>query len=154
MRIIEKINISIVVVFIIIPIVLVLSPFFIIFGIISWIKHKSELKKILSENDGKIVFLYGEYHEFDFLSYFKNHHPAIKCLEVPNHYISDILINHLIRNRKAKSLPQLIKIEGKNIIQKEHYNSFKYYVRRNNDAESFYELIESSIKNLERENDL
>ena len=83
----------------IIPIVIVLSPFFIIFGIISWIKHKSELKKILSENDGKIVFLYGEYHEFDFLSYFKNHHPAIKCLEVPNHYISDILINHLIRNR-------------------------------------------------------
>jgi hypothetical protein len=71
-------------------------------------------------------------------------------MEVPNHYMYDNFISHLTKNRKTKNLPQLVKVDGKNTIVKEHYNSFKYYIRRTNNADGFFELIESSIKNLEK----
>ncbi|WP_298517023.1 hypothetical protein [uncultured Kordia sp.] len=113
-------------------------------------KRKKELEEALIQNNGKIIFLYGEYHTFNFLKYFKDHYPEIQCLQVYNGYnTSGVFVDHLTKNRKAKSLPQLVKIDGKNILKKEHYNSFKHYIRRNNDADSFFKLIESSIKNLE-----
>jgi len=133
-----------------IGIILILSPVIIAAILIFRIKDHRKLKKLLAENDGKILFLYGEYHEFDFLTYFETHHSEIKCLEVPNHYMHDDFMRHITKGRKAKSLPQLVKIDGKNIIVKEHYNSFKHYIRRNDNSVPFFELIESSVKNLEK----
>jgi hypothetical protein len=135
---------------IIIVLIIVFVPYSIIQNIIYKRKRKKELENALFLNDGKIVFLYGGYHEFDFLIYFETHHSDIKCLKVENHYNSDVFTEYLVQDRKSKSLPQLVKIDGKNILKKEHYNSFKHYIRRKNDIDPFFELIESSIKNLEK----
>lgn len=150
MKVIDTIIITLFILLIFIPVLLLLSPFLIIYAIITWIKYKHDLKKVLLEYDGKIIFLYGAYHEFNFSTYFDNHPSGIKCLEVSNHFSDDILIAYLTRKRKANSLPQLVKIEGKNTIVKQHYSSFKHYVKRNNDTDNFFKLIESSIKNLEK----
>ena len=137
-----------------IPILIVCAVIFIPFSIIYRFfdkrKRKKQLEEALLLNDGKIIFLYGAYHEFDFLPYFVTHHSDIKCLIIPNHYISDVFMEYLIKDRKPKSLPKLVKIDGENLITREHYNSFKHYIRRNNDADHFFELIDSSIKNLEK----
>lgn len=116
------------------------------------LRHTWRLKKKFKENmkkhNGKIVFLYGEYHTFDFLPYFQKWHPDITCLEVPNHATVDIFTVYVSQKKPPKSLPQLVKIIDGELFTKTHYSAFKHYIHKNNDAESFYELIERSIENL------
>jgi hypothetical protein len=133
---------------IVIVLIIIFVPYSIIRGFIDRRNRKKELEDALFLNDGKILFLYGEYHEFDFLTYFETHHSGIQCLEVENHYNSDVFTEYLVKDMKSKSLPQLVKIDGENILKREHYNSFKHYIRRTNNVDGFFELIDSSIKNL------
>ncbi|WP_160129682.1 hypothetical protein [Kordia antarctica] len=84
------------------------------------------------------------------MTYFETHHSEIICLQIPNRSIDDLFIDHLMQGRKPKSLPKLVKIDGNNLLVKEHYNSFKHCIRRTNNTNRFFELIESSIQNLEK----
>ncbi|MGH1383792.1 hypothetical protein [Kordia sp.] len=132
-------------------VLLLLSPWIYIKNRIWGRKLRKKIKVRLKEYDGKIIFLYGEYHTFDFVSYFQQHHPEITCFEVPNHPPTDPFITYLNARNPPKSLPQLAKIIDEYPLRKVHYNSFKHYVRRKKDTDSFYELIERSIKNLKEE---
>lgn len=130
--------------------ILFYSPYSIVNYFLNRRKRKKELKEALEINNGKIFFLYREYHKHNFLSYFEKKHSEIYCIQVKNYNPENILLDYLTINNKSKSYPQLIKIDDENIIRKEHYNSFKHYVRRNNNPDHFFELIDSSIKNLEK----
>lgn len=123
-------------------------PFFAIKEFFHLRKRKKELKKALKIYDGKIFFLYREYHNHYFFNHFQENYPDIHCMEVLDYDIRNPFIDYITKDHKRKSYPKLIKIEGKNIIRKEHYNSFKHYIRRKNDEASFYELIARSIENL------
>lgn len=136
------------------PIIIVFAIVFIPYAIIDDFfrmrKRKKELEEALEINDGNIFFLYREYHEYNFLSYFEKNHSEIYCIQVKNYNPENVLLDYLTEKCKSKSYPKLVKIDGENILRKQHYNSFKHYIRRNNNPVPFFELIESSIKNLEK----
>ncbi len=52
----------------------------------------------------------------------------------------------------SKGFPCLITVINNEVVSKEHFNSFKHYVKRSKKPELFFELLKSSIKNLEKEN--
>jgi hypothetical protein len=114
------------------------------------LKIKKKIRQSLQKYNGKIVFLYGEYHTHDFKAYFEFWHPEIDCFEIPNHKKATPFIRYLNADNPPKSLPQLVKIIDEATIKKKHYTTFKHYVRRNNDEKTFYKFIERSIKNLEK----
>ena len=114
------------------------------------LRDKSRLKKLIKSNDQKIFFVYADYNEFDFDEYFRNNHSEISLIKITNRRVEGLLFNYLIKNCKTKCYPRLVKIRGRELIHKEHYNSFKNLVKRNKNYEEFYNLLDASIKNLKR----
>lgn len=113
--------------------------------------HRLKLSKLKKENNGRIYFLYADYNKFDFNPYFKNHQDNIVCVSMSRIANNDLFMDYLSRQHpRNKCFPRLVKIDGKNVITKEHYNSFKSLVKRNNDSNAFFDLIERSIQNLKK----
>jgi len=112
-------------------------------------KRKKELRKKLYINKGKIYFLYKDYNQFNFDDFFKEKDISIKSVKVEGNLYNDVLLYHFSKSFTTKGFPMLIKIEENEIKIKRHFNSFKHYVKRNKDSQSFYTLLKRSIKNLE-----
>ena len=142
-----------------IPIILFLIVFvgipLLLFLIVIWkidaIKSNIELKKLIKINNGKLYFIYAEYNDYDFVTYFESNHKDVKCVKVNSQRIQSSLIQYLVKGSLNKSYPRLAKIQDNNVVSKEHYNSFKNLYKRRNDIENFFDLIEKSIKNLSLE---
>ena len=66
----------------------------------------------MKKHNGKIVFLYGEYHTFDFLPYFQKWHPDITCLEVPNHATVDVFTVYVSQKKPKEILLSKIERNG------------------------------------------
>ncbi|AXG68317.1 hypothetical protein KORDIASMS9_00511 [Kordia sp. SMS9] len=130
-------------------VLLLVSPWIYVKNRIWGRKLRKKIKAQLKKYDGKIIFLYGEYHTFDFEWYFQKFHPDITCLQVPNHPPMDPFILYLSARNPPKSLPQLVKVTDGHTFKKTHYSSFKYYIRKQKDVIRFFELMERSIKNLQ-----
>lgn len=119
--------------------------------LISNIKDKKRLKKLIQSNNGKLYFIYADYNNYDFSSYFKNHKKHIKCIKVDGEFYNNYLIGYLTKDCSNKNFPRLVKIEGDSLVTKIHYNSFKNLYKRKNDIDSFFSLLEKSINKLENE---
>ncbi|WP_203256200.1 hypothetical protein [Hyunsoonleella ulvae] len=135
--------------------VIVLIPFGIIFYLrylISKIKDKKNLKRLCHENDNQIFFMYARYNNVDFSSLLKDKFEELTFVEVKNHYENDILINHMIEDCNGQNFPRLVKIKNGQLFHKIHFGTFKHFYKRKNDAKSFIDIIERSVKNLENEN--
>lgn len=138
----------------IIIVVIVLIPFGIMFYLwylISKIKDRKNLKRLLHENDNQIFFMYARYNNVDFSSLLKDKFEELTFVEVKNHYENDILINHMIEDCNGQNFPRLVKIKNGQLLHKIHFGSFKHFYKRKNDAKSFIDIIERSLKNLENE---
>ncbi len=138
-----------------IPILTVLAlifiPYLIVTSSIDRKKRKEKLKNILGKKNGEIFLLYKEYNQFNFNNYFKENNFKIDCLKIETYTFNDPLLEYLAKDTQTKGFPCLVKIIDGDIITKQHYNSFKYYVKRNKDLESFFSLLRRSINNLKNE---
>jgi len=133
------------------PVLVVLLFYFLISQVVIKIRKKIELRNILRDKNGQIILLYSNYNEFNFLENLNIKHIDIECILVNDPIYNDVFLSHLCRGFNTKAYPVLVKVKGKEVIKKEHYNSFKYYVKRNNDVESFFLLLEKSVNNLKNE---
>jgi len=137
------------------PILLVLVvlvlPFLVVGSMIQERRDAIELREWLKRSNGSIFFIYADYNNFDFSWIFQEKHPQVFCVKTNHRWENDLYIKHLTKGCLGKSFPRLVKIEDKNLISKEHYNSFKHYYRRKDDIDSFLGLIEASIQNLEND---
>lgn len=135
---------------IIIIIVIILIPVLIIISIllkIDRIKDKRNLNRLIESNNGKIFFVYADYNNYNFLDSFKN----IECVKVNHGRDNGLFSNYLTKNCISKCYPCLIKIDNSCLISKNHYNSFKRLYKKENDIDSFLNLIDKSIANLKKE---
>lgn len=143
---------------IVIPIILFLIVFIGIPLLLFWIvkseldriKSNKKLKELIKINNGKLYFIYAEYNNYDFLEYFENNYKEVECIKINSQRAQNALIEYLIKSSSNKSYPRLAKIQDDNVISKEHYNSFKYYYKRNNNIKGFLSLLNQSINNLNR----
>ena len=110
--------------------------------IFTWIKGNFLLKK----NIGKIYFLYHDYNAFDFAPYFST--DEVTLIKVNDGWDSGVLENRLKPKRSTHRFPRIVKIGDNGLIVKEHFNSFKHYVKREKDPDAFISLAQRSIKNL------
>ncbi|WP_179021379.1 hypothetical protein [Winogradskyella forsetii] len=144
---------------IIIPFAIILMviiiPFAIAIIIISQVdrlKEKRQLQDLIEANNGKIYFLYSDYNNYDFTSYFKQKFRDIECVKIKAKWNNNPLINHLTRDCGTHSYPRIVRITNNELLVKEHFSSFKNLYKRKNDINSFFELIKRSIKNIKNEN--
>ncbi len=128
-----------------VPIIVVLS----IVSLIGSIKEKKRLKKLIESNNGKLYFIYADYNNYDFSNYFKDNFKHINCIKVESKWYTNDLIGYLTKDCVSESFPRLVRIEGDSLVSKVHYRSFKSLYKKKNDIESFFSLLEKSIKNLE-----
>ena len=136
---------------IIIPLVLIGIPLLIIWFIVNELSDKLKLKKMLRVNDGKIYLVYHDYNDLNFEDIFKNSKATL--VEINDYYCKNILYNHFKRTAGRKAYPRLILIHNKELIIKDHYSSFKHYVKKKKDVKRFSEEIQKSIKNLSTHKD-
>ncbi len=131
-----------------IPIITLGLIFVSLYYLVYKLNRKRKLRKVLCENEGQIFFLYKKYNQFNFQEYFESNNFEINCIEIEDDVFNDVFLFHLSRCAGTKGYPRLIKIENRKLLVKEHYNSFKYYVKRNKKPEDFFSLLKKSIKNL------
>lgn len=61
-----------------------------------------------------------------------------------------MLAEYLIRKSDHKSYPRLIKIENNQLVHKVHFDTFKYWYKRQHNLEAFLNILNSSIANLNK----
>jgi hypothetical protein len=148
----DIINVILVVSFIA-AVLLILSPFIfvlIVTNLIETCKNKSKLKSLLKANNNKIYFLYSDYNNFEFQNYLKKEHSEIECLNINNISYDDLLLNFLVKGSGNQAFPRIVKIYNTEVITKVHFGSFKHFYKRKNDINTFFDLIEKSIINLNK----
>lgn len=134
------------------PFLIILLVCFLVFQGVAKIRKKIKLYKILKDKDGEVLLLYSNYNEFDFSKVLNSRGVNVECFLVEESVYNNVLLSHLCKGFNTKAYPRLVKVNGKEVISKEHYNSFKYYVKRNDDMGSFVSLLIKSINNLKDEN--
>ncbi len=113
------------------------------------VRDKIKLRILIRKNEGKTFFIYSDYNNLD-LSQLKLDFNELHCIKVRDNRVNGVLEQYLIRGLYSKSYPRLVKIHQGTLIHKEHYNSFKKLVKRNNDLDSFLELLTKSFNNLNK----
>ncbi|WP_299898591.1 hypothetical protein [uncultured Aquimarina sp.] len=103
----------------------------------------------MKKYDGQIYLIYADYNNLD-LSKVTQDLDGLKHIKVNNNRVKGLLERRLIKGLQNKSYPRLVKIDNGKVIHKEHYNSFKSLVKRNNDLDSFYDLLVRSFNNLKK----
>jgi len=129
----------------------ILLPLILLNTLINRFIRRGNLKKAVKLNNGKIYFIYADYNNFDFSEIFQKRYGHIICVKTERRWERNPLVKHLIKDCFSKSYPRLVKLDQGHLIEKEHYNSFKYYYKKNNNIEAFLSLVEKSIHNLERD---
>jgi len=138
----------------VIPIIIIIMLLLVPLGIVLFIyfvfdrlRNLIKLKVLLRKFDGQVYLIYADYNNVD-LSQFTEELDGLKHIKVVNNHVNGLLEQHLIKGLQTKNYPRLTKIDNGKVIHKEHYNSFKNLVKRNNDLDSFYELLMKSFNNL------
>ncbi len=129
------------------PILFVILVILLINNYILRFKKQKKLCSILKENQRKIFLLYTNNQEFIlFHKSFKNIH-NINLINV-NSNSNYLLLEYLTKQNTKHNYPKLVMIHNQKIIQKKHYNSFKYFVKKQNTPHLFCNLLNKSIENL------
>ena len=111
-------------------------------------REKAKLKDLLKLNEEHIYLLYANYNTVDFSSVM--HNTTIEYINVDDVNPKDLLAEYLIRKSDHKSYPRLIKIENNQLVHKVHFDTFKYWYKRQHNLEAFLNILNSSITNLNK----
>ena len=142
---------AIVLVILLLPILILAVPVIAIVLIFDWIIDKLKLIRKLKENNSKIFFLYSDYNNYDFSSFFENNTLGVVCFKINRRIQNDVFVDHLLSGCTKKCFPQLVMVKEGKLKKKLHYDSFKFYVKKQNDFNGFLEILEKSIQNLQYE---
>lgn len=140
---------------IIIPIALLLiavglavTPFLLTFNTIQKLKENQALKTAIKQHEKQIYFLYADYNDFDFSTYFEENHSNVELINANNQYQQSMLSKHLISQSGKNKYPRLIQIKNGQLVIKQHFSTFKHFIKREKDNATFFSILGKSINNL------